>query len=67
MSDKELSNKDIQMSKGYAVVSMLMLHLFCLRGGGRDRNALDLVKLGNPVDILPGMALCNLCADILSL
>lgn len=45
MSDKELSNKDIQMSKGYAVVSMLMLHLFCLRGGGgSDRNALDLVK-----------------------
>lgn len=41
--DMELSNKDIQMSKGYAVVSMLMLHLFCLRGGS-DRNALDLVK-----------------------
>lgn len=31
--DMELSNKDIQMSKGYAVVSMLTLHLFCLRGG----------------------------------
>lgn len=30
--DMELSNKDIQMSKGYAVVSMLTLHLFCLRG-----------------------------------
>ena len=42
--DMELSNKDIQMSKGYAVVSMLMLHLFCLRGGGSVRNALDLVK-----------------------
>lgn len=43
--DMELSNKDIQMSKGYAVVSMLTLHLFCLRGGGgNNRNAFDLVK-----------------------
>lgn len=40
----ELSNKDIQMSKGYAVVSMLMLHLFCLRGGGSNRSPLNLVK-----------------------
>ena len=28
----ELSKKDIQMSKGYAILTMLMLHLFCLRG-----------------------------------
>lgn len=31
MRDMESSNKDIQMSKGYAIVSMLMLYLFCLR------------------------------------
>ena len=26
----ELSNKDIQMTKGFAIISMLFLHLFCL-------------------------------------
>lgn len=61
MSDKELSNKGIQMSKGYAVVSMLMLHLFCLRGGGVIGTPLIWLNEETPLIYYLGW-LCAICA-----
>ena len=59
--DMELSNKDIQMSKGYAVVSMLMLHLFCLRGGAVIGTPLIWLNEETPLIYYIGW-LCAICA-----
>lgn len=44
MTQLELSNKDIQMTKGIAIISMLFLHLFCLA---------DKQVTGTPIVVLP--------------
>lgn len=59
--DMELSNKDIQMSKGYAVVSMLTLHLFCLRGGAIIGTPLIWLNEETPLIYYIGW-LCAICA-----
>lgn len=61
MSDMELSNKDIQMSKGYAVVTMLMLHLFCLRGETVIGTPLIWLNEDTPLTYYIGW-LCAICA-----
>lgn len=57
----ELTSDDIQMSKGYAIITMLLLHLFCL-----DRNRVYgsyILSLNNGVPILYYIGwLCAICA-----
>ena len=57
----ELSNKDIQMSKGYAILTMLMLHLFCLQGGRVIGNHLIWMDPETPVLYYVGW-ICAICA-----
>lgn len=57
----ELTSRDIQMSKGYAILLMLMLHLFCLQGGAELGTHLIWVNSDTPVLYYLGW-LCAICA-----
>lgn len=57
----ELTNKDIQMSKGYAIISMLILHLFCLKGSDIIGEPLLWIDNETPVIYYLGW-LCAICA-----
>lgn len=62
----ELAAKDIEMSKGYAIVTMLLLHLFCIPWGDVLYKPFIWVNKNNPLIYYIGW-LCAICAPIFCL
>lgn len=63
MKEYELTTQDIRMSKGYAILTMLALHLFCGQTPAGEGIGKSLIILPNGVPLLYYIGwLCAICA-----